>query len=204
MRSLPHFHAVDSNVGIGQGTGNCRKDGRSCCTGNFWKKKEEERDAFEGMQFDVNLICFVQEQQQHQDDSLARNVVLEFGEVQLTMLREDLEEGGECFINASQRHHGVTLPRLSERLKGWEDPDSQDNDVASLHSSRKMSLPKSLAATLGEMLCPCLCSGPRTTASCKMGFEVDCKRNQGMKRGCSDRHCSFVLQKTRFGFSFLS
>jgi hypothetical protein len=82
---------------------------------------------FEGIKFDVNLICFVQEQEQHQDDPSARAFVLEFGEVRLGAWQEDLEGSEnewsqtEWFTNDSEEHHAITLPHLLEHLKGWED-----------------------------------------------------------------------------------
>jgi hypothetical protein len=78
---------------------------------------------FKGIELEVSLICFVQEQEQHQDDPSARTVILEFGEVRLAALRVDSEMFTESFTNASELHHGVTLPHLLEHLKGWEDPD---------------------------------------------------------------------------------
>jgi hypothetical protein len=85
----------------------------------------EGNAAFQGIKFGVNLICFVQEQEQHKDDPSARTVVLEFGEVRLAVLRVDSDgDYAEWFTNASQHHHGDTaLPHLLEHLKGWEDPD---------------------------------------------------------------------------------
>jgi hypothetical protein len=79
-----------------------------------------ERNTFQGIKFDVHLNCFVQEQ--HQDDTSARTVVLEFGEVRMTALRVDSGGHDTEFTHAYARHHGVTLPHLLEHLKGW-DPD---------------------------------------------------------------------------------
>jgi hypothetical protein len=86
--------------------------------------QHEEYFIFGGIHFHLSLICFVQEQEQHQDDPSARTVVLEFGEVRLGVLGVDSDgDRAEWFTNANEHHHGVTLPHLFEHLKGWEDLD---------------------------------------------------------------------------------
>jgi hypothetical protein len=86
------------------------------------QRSPEDPYAFQGYQFGVNLVCTVQEQEQHQDDPSARTVVIEFEEVRLAALQVDLDQDhNEWFTNASEHHHGVTLPHLLEHLKGWED-----------------------------------------------------------------------------------
>jgi hypothetical protein len=78
-----------------------------------------ERYTFQGIKFDVHLNCFVREQAPHQDDTSARTVVLEFGEVRLTTLRVVSRE----FTHAYAHDQQVTLPHLLEHLKGWDPCD---------------------------------------------------------------------------------
>jgi hypothetical protein len=85
---------------------------------------DDDVQPFQGIHFGVDLACFVQAQAPpHPDDPSAQTVVLEFGEVELKVMRQVNDTDGECAYFTDAGAHGVTLPHLLEHLKIWDPND---------------------------------------------------------------------------------